>query len=733
MTASGTTTTFPFNLGDGCLVIIFMLHGFSGLTYGQSPIDSLWNDGWHDGALESLHDQLNLESIESEDALRVQYHLLQAEILLESLDLNTCSIAELSAHPLIGPLLAADIIALRKAQGGFQNLIDLLQLQSFTPEVLDRLRPFVTLTTPSPAEDSTTNGKASSQGLSSRPPRERTMSWLQSMHRRIDLPRGFQKHRNDGGFSGSPVGLFARLAARPASHIGFYLALEKDPGEPIAWNPTEHMYAFDHISSAIEIARVAFLKNIILGDYLVSWGQGLLFSNPYGPRKGANPTSTPIRKRSRIRPSVSRAEGYALRGASFELPVSKRISAQGFYSNRLVDASLGSSGASSEAPATSNDLVLSVSASGLHRSETEKQRRLALRETVYGAFVEWAAERYEGGLGAYKSAFSHSFFPGNQLWDRFDFAGRYLAGASIYGSAAFDQTFLFGEWARSFPGHSAYLVGLLMNPNRQLRLLLLWRRYEPAYHTMHGQAFGERSSAPRNETGFYFGMEFQATPAWSWSLFVDAYQFDWPTAPMARPGNGQEVFTRVVFAPRPWIETYLQYRFEVKEASYIHAPSFIQLLKTTAPRERHALRCQLDYEFSSHFMSRSRIELKSASGRTKQYGIKQYGIALYQQIVFTLRQDVRMYFGTIAFDAQGNDVTLYIYEPDLTYRFSVRPHGGRGFRNFVLLKWYLTKNLRIEAKYGATRYGEVVHRGSGSDAYSGDRIREVHAQIHWQF
>ena len=99
----------------------------------------------------------------------------------------------------------------------------------------------------------------------------------------------------------------------------------------------------DHQSLFIEIKNILKLKKIIIGNYQMEFGEGLLFWNPYGFRKGSDGIY-PIKKRSRgIIGYKSTFENGGLDGMSVNGEV-KFLNYYLFYSNRNIDANENVSG-----------------------------------------------------------------------------------------------------------------------------------------------------------------------------------------------------------------------------------------------------------------------------------------------------------------------------------------------------------------------------------------------------
>lgn len=66
---------------------------------------------------------------------------------LRQLDLNTESAEKLAKHPYLSWKLARLIVRYREQHGPYSKLSDLLQIDALTPEQLDKIKPYVKLTT----------------------------------------------------------------------------------------------------------------------------------------------------------------------------------------------------------------------------------------------------------------------------------------------------------------------------------------------------------------------------------------------------------------------------------------------------------------------------------------------------------------------------------------------------------------------------------------------------------
>jgi competence ComEA-like helix-hairpin-helix protein len=67
------------------------------------------------------------------------------------IDLNLANAKELQELPGVGPVTAQRIIDMRQKSGRFQRVEDLLAIRGISQKKLDAMRPYVTLSAPSPA------------------------------------------------------------------------------------------------------------------------------------------------------------------------------------------------------------------------------------------------------------------------------------------------------------------------------------------------------------------------------------------------------------------------------------------------------------------------------------------------------------------------------------------------------------------------------------------------------
>jgi len=66
----------------------------------------------------------------------------------QPLDLNTASLEELQQLPGVGPGIAKAIVEFREKSGPFRRVEDLLAIRGLTKERVEKIRPYVVISTP---------------------------------------------------------------------------------------------------------------------------------------------------------------------------------------------------------------------------------------------------------------------------------------------------------------------------------------------------------------------------------------------------------------------------------------------------------------------------------------------------------------------------------------------------------------------------------------------------------
>ena len=638
------------------------------------------------------------QSIDEEDLAILQ------SLVSRPLNLNDASFSALIRIPLLDAGEARAIVAWRETNGPFVAIEDLVNVLPRTSTALRILQLILFVDTrPSPPLRRAPSFSA---------------SIIQGYGRRFDLPVGYARPVESGGFSGSPAALYTRLDADLSNRLTLKVAMEKDAGETFSWQPAAGKPGFDHLTGSLAYTGAQHIKTFVIGDYALQFGEGLLFWRNTARGKGTQPVDGPIKRSKGIKPSASREENAFFRGSAASFQPFKFLEAGAFYSKRSLDATL-------YPDADSSHLYLGArQTSGLHRTATEQRHRDAFKERILGGMLNFRFPVVDLDMTAYTSSFSNPYIAGNNPANLFDFAGQKLAGFEVNTTVRLPGLLSSTAFAHSIPGGIALTSAFHVRMHKRLDLVLQWRRFQKNFYSFHGNAFAEHNTGLRNETGYYLGGKIELNPAWTSSFFVDFYHSPWLRTTNARPVAGLETFNQIQYNPRKWLGLRIQYRRKLSESNTSLLDTS-RLIRSTASNIREALSIRFDYEFSSRFKIRSRFDARKEITRTS----KPRGTMLLQDLFWHPFPDTQIQLRFSLFNSDGRGGTMYAYEHDVRYRFTIKSFTGTGMRNFILLRKRVGTLLTVEVKYGTTRYGRITNKGTGADFFSGKLVREMNLQI----
>lgn len=688
-------------------------------TWAQAPADTV-------DAVPTM--ERVLDDMDEDDASGEELAELLSALAENPIDINTAAVAELAQLPSLTPAVARAVVAHRTEHGPFGSLPELHSVDGLSREAYLRARPYLRIGEqaelargePSPYVPAPSLGTVVD---------ELQFSLLQRVGRRVDLGPGYDRDTTRTTYAGSATHLYTRLRARYERRVMLALTMEKDAGERFAWDPGTSTYGYDHVSGHLALSRMGRLKRLVLGDYVLNYGQGLLLWRTGAFGKGNDAVGAVARVGDGVHPFASSTENTFFRGAAATVFLTPDATLTAFASRRRLDASfaepdtlLGSG--------LEGRLISSLRESGLHRTTTELAGKDVLGETLAGGALEWTLGPASVGAAAYHARYDDPFERDPRPYARYQFSGDEATAASVFGRVHAGPAYLFGEAARGARGRWAGIAGALFEADRSFDAVVLVRHYPRDFQSLHGYAFGERNGTTQNESGLYLGLRVRPSRAWSVSAYYDQYRFPYLRYATPRPTTGHDVRLVIEHRPRPWLDYYLQLRSETREAGVDRLdPRLNRLLDGVRPETRQSARLQADYDFSRQLDVRVRAEgvRWNAPGQHEQFGL-----LLYQQLRWSPSERLAAYVRLAFFDTDDWSSRVYAYENDLLYTFAVPVFSGRGQRAFILMRAEPIERLVLEVKAGVTHYEDVETVGSGLDEVEGRRLREVRGQLRWR-
>jgi len=681
------------------LVLLFLIFSGYDEVFGQVPADTTRTV---ERDLERI-----LEDFDPEDEELSPEELAQFLIDLANnpVNVNTASLDDLLPIPGLNIRLAQNIITYRRAKP-FETVDELVRVSGIGPATLERMRPYVTVG--SRAE--LTRRLLTSPGYWTQGGRFEMFSRMQTV---LEQQVGYTEPEFEGQtrYAGNQLRYYQRFNYR-SQRIALNLTQHKQPGEPLA-GPTD----FDFNSWHIGIQNVGYLQRLVIGDYGIWAGQGLVLWTGLGFGKGREVIRAPARRERGLQPYQSSEETRFMRGVA--ATIGGDLQFTGFYSSRPLSATV-----------VQGDSIRFPSSTGFHRTPTERARRFNTNLEMYGGRI-----RYNTGFGVigatgYMAEYDKTIIRGTSLSNRYDFEGSTASAFGIDYRLFFGSVILYGEAARSQNGGMGVVTGSEFPIDSNTNVAIVYRNYAKDFQSIFGSGFGESSGIPRNEEGIYVGLEHQLNRTFRFSGYFDQFRFPAPRFGTRQATSVYDWLAAVDIRFSRAMQGSIIARSKIRENDYLIQDAFGRDINIMGQDTRTSIRTQLDYQITRQFRTRSRVEWVRARDRN---GEPEFGILMFQDIRWLptprLMVDARIAF----FETESFTSRIFAFENDMLYVFSSAALSGTGQRGYILLRYTASKNIDIWMKYAATIFEDRQSVGSGLDESFGNVRSQLGLQVRVRF
>ena len=648
---------------------------------------------------------------------------------ISPLELNTVSEEQLRSLFILSETQITNFFDYKKSYGSFLSIYELRNIVSFNLKTINNLLPFVTVSPHQKDERSITQRIKESQKFlivrHSRTLEQRRGSTTSEIE--LDSIFNFKNQldtvleKKSSRFAGSQDQVYARFRLQEKGDFSIGFTIEKDAGESFSFNRENNQFGFDYYSFHVQLQNRGKLKNLILGDYQIQTGQGVLFGAGFSPGKGAETISTTKRATIGARPYTSALESGFFRGILASYSINKDLSLTSFYSNINEDAQIQSNNTISE-----NDLFIqSIRNTGLHRTNSEISAKNRVNQQTFGGILIYRSfiNNLKVGLTGVSTQFNIPIQRRSLTRNRFEFSGNQNFNAGFFYDYKFRKINLFGEGAFSKSGGFGGVTGLISNVSDEVQFSLLFRNYDRNFHSFFGNSFGE-GTRNINERGVYWGVKIKPINKVILTGYFDRYQFNWTRFSADFPSDGNEFLTRLTFQPKWGTEFYIQYRQEQREENGSDDSNIRGLSKQT--RKNFIL--NMSFNPKGVISLRSRVQFSNVNFEE----VKTEGIAIVQDINFDF--DKFSWSNRFAvFDTDDFDNRQYVYERNVLYAFSIPAYNGTGIRAYSLVQFKLSRNFDFWFRYAVTKLRNVENIGSGLQEIEGNTQQDITAQIRFKF
>jgi hypothetical protein len=610
----------------------------------------------------------------------------------EPYNLNTVTKEELEQLPFLSDKQIENLLAYRFFHGDLLTTSELQLVRDMDKVTIDRLLPFVCVL-PSKQEKLFPAAK------------NLLKHGKHQVLTRLDVPfytrKGYEKD-----YRGNKLYHSLRYDYRYGDYLQLGVLGEKDAGEPMfaRYNGA----GYDHYSFHLMVHTKGVLKTLALGDYRLSYGQGLLLSSDFLSGKSFS-MMTIAQRSGGIKKSSSTDEYNYFRGVALCVEPMKRLEVSAFYSRRVLDGTV------------KNDTVTSIDKDGQHRTDKEAAKRGALTAQLTGGNATYRARHFDVGVTGIYYFFNRPYEPALREYSKYNLRGERFYNVSVDYRGYWNGLSLAGEAAKGVHGF-ALLNRVSYELSSDYRFALVHRYYSYDYQAMYARSFGE-GSTPQNENGWYAAAEVAPLTCWRFFVAVDMFSFPWWKYRISKPSWGEDTMVKALYTPSGQCSMYVTYRYKRKERDVTGTSG-----REIYPTHQHRFRYRVDYALN-HVQLRATADYtlfgQETQGEHNGYLCSAYGTYAFS---FPLKLSAQgCYFHTDNYDTR-----LYVSETGLLNTFDTPSYYGRGFR-LAARAWYDFKFVTLIVKFGETIYQDRSTISSGDEMISGHTKADMQMQLRMKF
>lgn len=523
------------------------------------------------------------------------------------------------------------------------------------------------------------------------------------------------KQNSNKYYHGDANRYYSRLRFSYRTNLSVGITMEKDPGE--AFFSGKQANGFDFYSAHAFYKGGKYLKAVALGDYQVQIGQGLNLWSGYAFGKSADVTNVKKSANS-VKPYTSVDENRYLRGAAVELGL-KKFSWTNFASIKQMDGAIFLDSLEDVL-----ESVSSINLTGLHRTNSENDRKGRLQERIVGSNLRYENRRFQVGVAAIYQGYDKPFIKDTLLYNQFDFRGQDAVNISADYSWVFRNFNFFGETAYStYSGGWANVHGVVFSMDKNVSASIVYRNYQRNYYSFYNAGFAE-GSRTHNEKGIYAGLQAKITKQITFNSYIDLFDFPWLKYQVNGPSNGYEYFAQLNYKPARNLEVYARFRQQDKLKNSRNTNGSIKELESVLQRN---YRVNFNFKVSEAFRLKSRVEMVTIDRASNN---PERGIIFTQDIIFKPKSfPLSFAFRYALFDTDSYDSRIYTYENNALYVFSIPSYYYKGSRAYLMLRYKFFRKFDLWVRYGVFLYDDRTSIGSGSEMIEGNTKTDITVQL----
>ncbi len=601
-----------------------------------------------------------LQITANEEGGNALYEALE-ELAERKINVNECGFPDLMRVPFMNYATASKIISYRERKGKINSLNELSTI-GLPPSVVKRIRFFLT-----------TKENEKREAIKDFTGRIRARTIANDLnYKKISM-----RH----------VKTYARIIASYGGNFFFTAIAEKDAGE---------LNVADYKSANLLYRPGGIIKKVIVGNYVLQFGQGLAVWSPYSFSKSSDIKTSVMKNSDFLLPYRSAEENKFFGGAASTFNYGN-FTASVFYSDKFYDAGIR------------NGVFGAIQSDGVHVSEAEKKNEKTLRINAFGGRFSYGNNYLRFSFLYFNNVFSANYFP-DELQTGY---GKKQSLFSFALNSNYKRMSFAGEFAYDGKGNAQIYVLRIALTDR-FSVFSSFRNYAYDYFSLWAQGFGEYGKT-NNERGFFIG-GILANKLGKFSGYYDIFQEIESGKNNVFPCGGYDLL--INFSSRKILRTNSKINLRVKFESKGNYKTFNDSeTEQIVRRKTLRLRATLNSEISKELKIKTQMDFTRFSETENSVG---YSVS--QTVIWQLPY-IRFVAYVSFFRTEDYASRTYNYEYDLDGIFKNNALYGDGVRYYLLLKKQLFDLFSVQFKIAETlkhsvRYTDVDLPGANDFTFS---------------
>ena len=578
----------------------------------------------------------------------------------EKINLNTATREQLEEFSFLSSKQIENLLEYRFDYKEFLSIYELTLIDGWDSKTVEMFYPFVEA---KPADDDKFSFKKSFKNAK------------YQLINRVDYTLQEKKGFRENKYLGKPWAGYLKYKMTD-KNISMGITMEKDAGEPFDFKNNQ---GFDFYSAHFMINDLWKFKTIIIGDYKLNFGQGLVFNSSafYG---SAGNIEQFIQRTDKINKYTSNTETNFFRGIASTLEFNN-LNISLFASYNYLD-----------------------SANGYHRTENEIKKKFSGYKFSTGGNINYRFKFGKIGLSAVYDSTNLNF--------GIDYRFYY----KNYGWA--------GECAIDKKGNIATLHNFYLNTEYNISTNLMIRYYGKNYSSSFANAYSMKENS--GETGFLWAFNWNINEKFKWYNSADICFFLEEKYLISKPSVGYKINTLFSYNVAENHLLNIKYSFDSKEKDDVDSKEHI---RPTLPYFKHSVSVIYNGNFINGAVFKSGV-MYNYYKYANEKGSS--GYLLYQDLGWKWEK-INFILRLAFFNASEYENRLYSYENDVLYAFSSNQYNGKGIRFFFNFNYKIFKNLQLCFKVSNTFYLDRNVIGSGNEEISGPNKTDFHLLLNWKW